>query len=65
MRRAAAWARRRWPERFYIADTLGELGLFFRAAPFAFIGNSLVGFGGHNLIEPALAGAPRHHRPAS
>jgi 3-deoxy-D-manno-octulosonic-acid transferase len=42
----------------YIADTLGELGLFFRATPFAFIGNSLVGFGGHNLIEPALLSRP-------
>ncbi len=42
----------------YVADTLGELGLFFRAAPFAFIGNSLVGFGGHNLLEPAMLGRP-------
>jgi 3-deoxy-D-manno-octulosonic-acid transferase len=42
----------------YVADTLGELGLFFRAAPFAFIGNSLVGHGGHNLIEPAQLGRP-------
>jgi 3-deoxy-D-manno-octulosonic-acid transferase len=42
----------------YIADTLGELGLFFRAAPFAFVGNSLVGFGGHNLIEPARLARP-------
>ncbi|OYV36171.1 MAG: 3-deoxy-D-manno-octulosonic acid transferase, partial [Rhodospirillales bacterium 20-64-7] len=40
----------------FIADTLGELGLFYRAAPFAFIGNSLAGFGGHNLIEPARLG---------
>jgi 3-deoxy-D-manno-octulosonic-acid transferase len=44
------------PGKPYIADTLGELGLFYRAAPFAFIGNSLLGFGGHNLIEPALLG---------
>jgi 3-deoxy-D-manno-octulosonic-acid transferase len=44
------------PARIYVADTLGELGLFFRAAPFAFIGNSLCGFGGHNLIEPARLG---------
>jgi 3-deoxy-D-manno-octulosonic-acid transferase len=44
--------------RVYVADTLGELGLFFRAAPFAFIGNSLVGFGGHNVIEPALLARP-------
>jgi 3-deoxy-D-manno-octulosonic-acid transferase len=42
----------------YVADTLGELGLFFRAAPFAFIGNSLVGFGGHNVIEPAMLARP-------
>jgi 3-deoxy-D-manno-octulosonic-acid transferase len=46
------------PGQPYIADTLGELGLFFRAAPFAFIGNSLLGFGGHNLIEPAMLGCP-------
>ncbi len=46
------------PGKIYVADTLGELGLFFRAAPFAFIGNSLVGFGGHNVIEPALLARP-------
>jgi len=44
--------------KIYIADTLGELGLFFRAAPFAFIGNSLTGFGGHNIIEPAILARP-------
>jgi 3-deoxy-D-manno-octulosonic-acid transferase len=38
----------------YVADTLGELGLFYRLAPFVFIGNSLPGCcGGHNVIEPA------------
>jgi 3-deoxy-D-manno-octulosonic-acid transferase len=37
----------------YIADTLGELGLFYRAAPFAFLGNSMVQGGGHNPLEPA------------
>jgi len=43
----------------YIADTLGELGLFFRLAPFAFIGNSLPGcFGGHNIVEPAQIARP-------
>ncbi|MDE8346733.1 MAG: 3-deoxy-D-manno-octulosonic acid transferase [Acidocella sp.] len=46
------------PGRVYVADTLGEMGLFFRAAPFAFIGNSLCGFGGHNLVEPAMLGRP-------
>jgi 3-deoxy-D-manno-octulosonic-acid transferase len=44
--------------KIHLADTLGELGIFFRAAPFAFIGNSLVGFGGHNVIEPAMLGCP-------
>jgi 3-deoxy-D-manno-octulosonic-acid transferase len=32
--------------------------VFFRAAPFAFIGNSLCGFGGHNIIEPAILARP-------
>jgi len=37
----------------YIADTMGELGLFYRLAPIVFIGGSLVDHGGHNPIEPA------------
>lgn len=40
----------------YIADTLGELGLFYRAAPFAFLGGSLVRHGGQNPLEPARLG---------
>jgi 3-deoxy-D-manno-octulosonic-acid transferase len=40
----------------YIADTLGELGLFYRAAPFAFLGGSLVPHGGQNPLEPARLG---------
>ena len=39
--------------RYYIADTLGELGLFFSLADIAFMGGSLVAHGGHNPIEPA------------
>jgi 3-deoxy-D-manno-octulosonic-acid transferase len=42
----------------YIADTLGELGLFYRLCPFAFIGGSLVPHGGQNIIEPARLGRP-------
>ena len=38
----------------YIADTLGELGLFYRLAPFCFIGGTLVALGGHNPLEPAV-----------
>ena len=41
----------------YLADTLGELGLFYRLSPVAFLGGSLVPHGGHNPLEPALLGA--------
>lgn len=37
----------------YVADTLGELGLFFRVSEIVFVGGSLVPIGGHNLLEPA------------
>lgn len=35
----------------YLVDTLGELGLFYSLANFAFIGGSLVKVGGHNPFE--------------
>jgi 3-deoxy-D-manno-octulosonic-acid transferase len=41
----------------YVADTIGELGLFYRLAPAAFVGGSLVARGGQNPIEPARLGA--------
>ncbi|MGD0192348.1 MAG: 3-deoxy-D-manno-octulosonic acid transferase [Rhizomicrobium sp.] len=37
----------------YVADTMGELGLFYRCASFAFMGGSLVAHGGQNPLEPA------------
>jgi len=37
----------------YIADTLGEMALFFDLAPIVFVAGSLVPVGGHNPIEPA------------
>ena len=40
----------------YIADTMGELGLFYRLAPVAFVGGSLVPRGGQNILEPARLG---------
>lgn len=40
----------------YIADTMGELGLFYRAAKFAFLGGSLVPHGGQNPLEPTCLG---------
>ncbi|MBD8907141.1 glycosyltransferase N-terminal domain-containing protein [Methylorubrum zatmanii] len=36
----------------YVADTLGELGLFYRLCPLVFLGGSLVPHGGQNPIEP-------------
>jgi 3-deoxy-D-manno-octulosonic-acid transferase len=43
----------------YIADTLGELGLWFSLAQTAFIGGSLLpGPGGHNPVEAAQLGCP-------
>ena len=40
----------------YLADTMGELGLFYRLAPIAFVGGSLVPRGGQNVLEPARLG---------
>lgn len=37
----------------YLADTLGELGLFYALSDFVFLGGSLVEVGGHNPFEPA------------
>lgn len=37
----------------YVADTMGELGLFYRLSRIAFIGGSLVPHGGQNALEAA------------
>ncbi|MBS1081973.1 glycosyltransferase N-terminal domain-containing protein [Gluconobacter kondonii] len=43
----------------WLADTLGELGLFYRLADRCFLGNSLTGKGGgHNPFEPLRLGVP-------
>lgn len=45
--------------RVYVADTLGELGLWFSLSAAVLIGGSLLpGPGGHNPIEPAQLGCP-------
>lgn len=42
----------------YVADTLGEMGLLFRACDITVMGGSfLPGIGGHNPLEPARLGA--------
>lgn len=47
----------------YVADTMGELGLFYRLAPVVFMGGSLVNHGGQNPIEAIKLGAAIVHGP--
>jgi 3-deoxy-D-manno-octulosonic-acid transferase len=47
----------------YVADTMGELGLFYRLSPVVFIGGSLVKHGGQNPIEAIKLGASLVHGP--
>ena len=47
----------------YLADTLDEMGLFYRLAPIAFLGGSLTPNGGHNPIEPARLDVAVLHGP--
>lgn len=47
----------------YLADTLGELGLFYRLAEVAFIGGSTGTLGGHNPLEAAQLDCAVIHGP--
>src|SRR6266481_3160511 len=47
----------------YVADTLGELGLFYRLSPIVFMGGSLIEHGGQNPIEAVKLGAAIVHGP--
>jgi 3-deoxy-D-manno-octulosonic-acid transferase len=47
----------------YVADTVGEMGLFYRLSPIVVMGGSLVAHGGQNPIEPAKLGAAILHGP--
>jgi 3-deoxy-D-manno-octulosonic-acid transferase len=47
----------------YLADTLGELGLFYRLAEIAFIGGSTGSLGGHNPLEAAQLSCAILHGP--
>ncbi|CAK0759035.1 3-deoxy-D-manno-octulosonic acid transferase [Azospirillaceae bacterium] len=40
----------------YVADTIGEMGLWYRLAPVVWIGGSMAAHGGQNPIEPAQLG---------
>ena len=41
-----------------LLDTLGELAQLYPLASVVFVGGSLVPSGGHNILEPAVAGKP-------
>jgi 3-deoxy-D-manno-octulosonic-acid transferase len=47
----------------YIADTMGESGLYYRLAGVVFVGKSLAASGGQNPIEPAKLGSAILHGP--
>jgi 3-deoxy-D-manno-octulosonic-acid transferase len=41
-----------------VLDTVGELAQLYAIADVVFVGGSLMPFGGHNVLEPALRGKP-------
>lgn len=45
----------------YLADTIGEMGLWYRLAPVALVGGSLATVGGHNPHEPLALGCAVLH----
>ncbi len=47
----------------YLADTMGEMGLFFRLCDLVFMGKSLVNRGGQNPLEAANLGCTLLHGP--
>ncbi|MBL4740816.1 MAG: 3-deoxy-D-manno-octulosonic acid transferase [Sneathiella sp.] len=47
----------------YLADTIGELGLFYRLVDVVFMGGSLVQKGGQNLLEAARLDCAIMHGP--
>ncbi|MEE3046071.1 MAG: 3-deoxy-D-manno-octulosonic acid transferase [Pseudomonadota bacterium] len=47
----------------YLADTIGELGLFYRIAPVCFMGKTLCASGGQNPLEPARLNCAILHGP--
>lgn len=50
-------------DEIFIADTFGELGLWYRISPVCFLGGSLVNAGGHNPFEPARLHSAVVHGP--
>ena len=64
--RKQAWAQRSKPSpheenthlRVFLGDSMGEMAAYYAAADVAYVGGSLLPFGGQNLIEAAAAGCP-------
>jgi 3-deoxy-D-manno-octulosonic-acid transferase len=44
--------------KLFLGDSMGEMAAYYAAADAAYIGGSLLPFGGQNLIEAAAAGCP-------
>ncbi len=57
MQKTVPWrSRSQWPapgDSVFLADTIGEMGLWYRLAPVSLVGGSLCPVGGHNPYEPA------------
>jgi len=47
----------------YLGNTMGELSLLYAASDIAFVGGSLVPFGGQNILEPCALGVPVVYGP--
>jgi len=56
VRRTGGRPDRRWD--VLILDTIGELARVYALSETAFVGGSLVDWGGHNILEPAFYGRP-------
>ena len=55
------WRRSQWQGEpvaggVFLLDSIGELASAYSLADIAFVGGSLVAYGGHNILEPALFG---------
>lgn len=48
----------------YLADTMGEMALWYQASGLTFVGGSLVDRGGHTPFEPAAFGSAILHGPS-
>ena len=56
--RRSELGRAREPRAVIVLDTVGELATLYAVADVVFVGWSLIPFGGHNMLEPALRRKP-------